>query len=144
MSRLGSLCLVVLSIAGVGEANRVWAQAPKPLRVVCEADYSIYFWRKEFQPDPELIYTTPGESLGGRFRIKLLAANRLAPADTLHIVVSYWDGQQYSVLQQITYDPGHLNASRQAGGVLTGEQRVYSPDLGRQLRYECRLSPEAL
>lgn len=115
------------------------AQVVPTLRVACQADYSIYHWSQEFRPDPEQIYSTPGVEVGQRFRFKVLAASRQAHSDTLIIVVSYWDGDQFTVLQHSTYDAAMLQSARRGGGALTGEQRVYSPDLGRQLRYQCRL-----
>ena len=121
--------------SGLGVA---WAQPAPLLQVECEAEYAVYQWRKVFQPDPDQPYTTPGEEVGQRFRLKVLASSRQTPGDTLHVLVSYWDGQQYRVIQQSTFGPEQVRAA-QGGGHLTGEQRIYSPDLGRQLRYQCRL-----
>ena len=139
-----------LSRAGVllaGLTSVVWAQGPQPGTphgpgLECEAEYSIFHWRQVFQPEPEALYDTPGVELGRRFRFKVTSASRQSAGDTLHIQVSYWDGRQYSILQHATYGPELIRAALAAGGDLTGEQRLYSPDLGRQLLYRCRLRTE--
>ena len=104
----------------------------------CDAQYSIFQWRRVFQADPVAVYDTPASELGGRFRIKVMAFSRQSAADTLKIQVSYWDGRQFSIMQDTTYGPDFIRTVLKSDGELTGEQRLYSPDLGRQLLYRCR------
>lgn len=138
------LCwLGLLMVCGV---NGAWAQAgpqtvpPSAIEpVTCETEYAIYGWRKVFRPDPDRPYAEPTEEVGRRFRIKVVWASARSRADTLKIAVQYWDGRQFAVLQQSVYGPEQLAAARATQGRLTGVQWLYSPDLGRQLRLECRL-----
>ena len=51
------------------------------------------------------MYDTPASELGGRFRIKVMAFSRQSAADTLKIQVFYWDGRQFSIMQDTTYGP---------------------------------------
>jgi poly-gamma-glutamate synthesis protein (capsule biosynthesis protein) len=95
-----------------------------------------------FHPDPLRPYAEQTQEVGQRFRLKVVWASVQAPADTLKIYVQYWDGSQFAVLQQSQYGPAQLAAARAAQGRLNGVQWLYSPDLGRQLRYECRLGAD--
>ena len=131
-------------------AGAVWAQPDVPSdldsdatsgaeAVTCETEYAIYGGRFVFRPDPLQPYAGQTREVGRRFRLKVVWASVKAPADTLKIYVQYWDGSQFAVLQQSQYGPAQLAAARVAQGRLSGVQWLYSPDLGRQLRYECRL-----
>jgi Bacterial capsule synthesis protein PGA_cap len=110
--------------------------------VTCETEYAIYGGRLVFQPDPLQPYAEQTQEVGRRFRLKVVWASVQAPADTLKIYVQYWDGSQFAVLQQSLFGPAQLTAARAAQGRLSGVQWLYSPDLGRQLRYECRLGAD--
>ncbi|MEY2621406.1 MAG: hypothetical protein RIT26_1226 [Pseudomonadota bacterium] len=107
--------------------------------ITCQAEYAIYGGQFVFRPDPASPYEAQTWAVGERFRLKAVWGSVHAPADTLKIYIQYWDGVQFAVLQQSVHGPAQLAAARQAQGRLTGLQWVYSPDLGRQLHYECRL-----
>ncbi|MDI9330832.1 MAG: hypothetical protein QM527_05910 [Alphaproteobacteria bacterium] len=93
-----------------------------------------------FVPDPDEPYAAATREVGQRFRLKVSWASVHARADTLVIDVQYWDGSQYITMQHSTYGPDILAAARAANGTLGPEQWLYSPDLGRALRYQCQLS----
>ena len=67
-----------------------------------------------------------------RFRFKGVVSLRDHQIDHIKITVSYRSSGQALILQQATYLPPF--AKNQS---LTGRQQIYSPDLGRELSYDC-------
>lgn len=67
-----------------------------------------------------------------RFRFKAIVNHNVVQVDHIKITVSYRSGPQALVLQQATYFPPFTNHQS-----LTGRQQLYSPDLGRELSYDC-------
>ena len=67
-----------------------------------------------------------------RFRFKGVVSLRGHQIDHIKITVSYRSSGQALILQQATYLPPF--AKNQS---LTGRQQIYSPDLGRELSYDC-------
>ncbi|MEY2659892.1 MAG: hypothetical protein RLZZ123_1064 [Pseudomonadota bacterium] len=112
------------------------------LAVSCQTEYAIYGGLLVFRPDPAQPYQAQTQDVGRRFRLKVVWSGESAKPDVLKIYVQYWDGRQFAVLQQSNYGPVQLASARAAQGQLTGVQWLYSPDLGRQLRYECRLGAD--
>ncbi len=70
-----------------------------------------------------------------RFRFKAIMSQGRDQLDHIKITVSYRSGPQALILQQATYLPPFV--SHQS---LTGRQQLYSPDLGRELSYECTVA----
>ena len=67
-----------------------------------------------------------------RFRFKAIVSQGSDQIDHIKITVSYRSSGQALILQQATYLPPF--AKNQS---LTGRQQLYSPDLGRELSYDC-------
>ncbi len=70
-----------------------------------------------------------------RFRFKAVLSLGASSLDHIKIFVSYRTAQEALILQQASYLPPFP-----VGQSLTGRQQLYSPDLGRELRYECKLA----
>lgn len=67
-----------------------------------------------------------------RFRFKAVVSLGEGQIEYIKITVSYRSSGQALILQQATYlPPFPQNQS------LTGRQQLYSPDLGRELSYDC-------
>ena len=69
-----------------------------------------------------------------RFRFKAIVAANAEHIENIKITVSYRTDKQPLILQQATYLPPFV--SHQS---LTGRQQLYSPNLGRELIYECTM-----
>lgn len=67
-----------------------------------------------------------------RFRFKAIFSQGSDQIEYIKITVSYRSSGQALILQQATYLPPF--AKNQS---LTGRQQIYSPDLGRELSYDC-------
>ena len=67
-----------------------------------------------------------------RFRFKAIVSQGGGQIEHIKITVSYRSSGQALILQQATYFPPF--AKNQS---LTGRQQLYSPDLGRELSYDC-------
>ena len=67
-----------------------------------------------------------------RFRFKAIVSQGSDEIEHIKITVSYRSSGQALILQQATYLPPF--AKNQS---LTGRQQLYSPDLGRELSYDC-------
>jgi hypothetical protein len=67
-----------------------------------------------------------------RFRFKAIVSQGSDQIEHIKITVSYRSSGQALILQQATYFPPF--AKNQS---LTGRQQLYSPDLGRELSYDC-------
>ena len=67
-----------------------------------------------------------------RFRFKAIVSKGSDEIEHIKITVSYRSSRQALILQQATYFPPF--AKNQS---LTGRQQLYSPDLGRELSYDC-------
>ena len=67
-----------------------------------------------------------------RFRFKAIVSQGSNQIEHIKITVSYRSSGQALILQQATYLPPF--AKNQS---LTGRQQLYSPDLGRELSYDC-------
>ena len=67
-----------------------------------------------------------------RFRFKAIVSLGGEQIQYIKITVSYRSSGQALILQQATYLPPFLQSQS-----LTGRQQIYSPDLGRELSYDC-------
>jgi len=67
-----------------------------------------------------------------RFRFKAIFSKGSIQIENIKITVSYRSSGQALILQQSTYLPPF--AKNQS---LTGRQQLYSPNLGRELSYDC-------
>ncbi len=67
-----------------------------------------------------------------RFRFKAIVSQGGDQIDYIKITVSYLSSGQALILQQATYLPPFAKSQS-----LTGRQQLYSPDLGRELSYDC-------
>ena len=69
-----------------------------------------------------------------RFRFKAVLSANAEHIENIKITVSYRTEKQPLILQQATYLPPFV--SHQS---LTGRQQLYSPNLGRELIYDCTM-----
>lgn len=69
-----------------------------------------------------------------RFRFKAILSASTEHIENIKITVSYRTDKQALILQQATYLPPFV--SHQS---LTGRQQLYSPNLGRELTYDCTI-----
>ncbi|NBS77235.1 MAG: hypothetical protein EBQ68_04980 [Betaproteobacteria bacterium] len=67
-----------------------------------------------------------------RFRFKAILSLGGDHIEHIKITVSYRSAGQALILQQATYLPPFTQSQS-----LTGRHQIYSPDLGRELSYEC-------
>ena len=67
-----------------------------------------------------------------RFRFKAIVSQGIDQIEYIKITVSYLSSGQALILQQATYLPPFAESQS-----LTGRQQLYSPDLGRELSYDC-------
>ena len=70
-----------------------------------------------------------------RFRFKAIVSLGADQIEYIKITVSYLSSGQALILQQTTYLPPFPQ-----GQSLTGRQQLYSPDLGRELSYDCTVT----
>ena len=69
-----------------------------------------------------------------RFRFKAILSANAEHIENIKITVSYRTDKQPLILQQATYLPPFVSHKS-----LTGRQQLYSPNLGRELIYECTM-----
>ena len=69
-----------------------------------------------------------------RFRFKAIVSLGGDQIEHIKITVSYRSSGQALILQQATYFPPFTKNQS-----LTGRQQLYSPDLGRELSYDCNV-----
>ena len=69
-----------------------------------------------------------------RFRFKAIVSQGSDQIEHIKITVSYLSSGQALILQQATYLPPFSQSQS-----LTGRQQLYSPNLGRELSYDCNL-----
>ena len=69
-----------------------------------------------------------------RFRFKAIVSLGSDQIEYIKITVSYLSSGQALILQQATYLPPFSQSQS-----LTGRQQLYSPNLGRELSYDCNL-----
>jgi hypothetical protein len=69
-----------------------------------------------------------------RFRFKAIVSLGSDQIEYIKITVSYRSSGQALILQQATYLPPFPQSQS-----LTGRQQLYSPNLGRELSYDCNL-----
>ena len=67
-----------------------------------------------------------------RFRFKAIVSQGSDQIEHIKITVSYLSSGQALILQQATYLPPFAKSQS-----LTGRQQLYSPNLGRELSYDC-------
>ncbi|MFV5214089.1 hypothetical protein ACLIIZ_10215 [Azonexus caeni] len=81
------------------------------------------------------IYRVPATNINDNFHFKAVVVAADGVAEYVKIYVYYQRRGQPILLQQATY-----RAPTADGRSLTGEQRLYSPILGRELQYDCALT----
>jgi len=100
------------------------------LRLQCQlfagGEDHVFFFAPTAQP-----YTAKPIDLE-RFRFKAIVSLGTDQIEHIKITVSYRSSGQVLILQQATYFPPFPQSQS-----LTGRQQLYSPDLGRELSYDC-------
>lgn len=123
------LCLVT-GVAAPGSA----AAAP---RLRCQLDQGGETQTVEFAPvrDP---YSVRSIDVRGNFRFKAVVIGDERRVEYIRLYTSYVTGRQPMLLHDARYaEPVAAVAPDPAA--LTGAQAVYSPVLGRELKYRCAL-----
>ena len=104
--------------------------ADQPPRLLCQLFAGGEDYQFVFAPTSAPYQANPIDL--ERFRFKGVVSLRGHQIDYIKINVSYRSSGQALILQQATYLPPF--AKNQS---LTGRQQIYSPDLGRELSYDC-------
>ncbi len=81
------------------------------------------------------IYRVPATNINDNFHFKAVVVAADGVAEYVKIYAYYQRSGQPILLQQASY-----RAPIADGRSLTGEQRLYSPILGRELQYDCALT----
>ncbi len=107
-------------------------------RLRCELDQGGQLWQFEFAPtqDP---YTPRPIDIGRHFRFKAVLIGNDAMVDYIKLYVYFQTARQPVLLQQLTYQAPQMQTEEAGPHALTGTVDVYSPYLGRQLRFGCAL-----
>jgi len=83
-------------------------------------------------------YTVAAQPVGERFRFKAVMVGEGGRVDYVKLYAYYQGARQPVLLQQAEYRAPAVT-SGQDPVALTGRQRLYSPDLERELSYGCAL-----
>lgn len=83
-------------------------------------------------------YTVAAQPVGERFRFKAVMVGEGSRVDYVKLYAYYQGARQPVLLQQTEYRAPAVT-SGQDPMALTGRQRLYSPDLERELTYGCAL-----
>jgi hypothetical protein len=116
--------------------NHAWA-APV-LR--CQFEVNALTYQHDFKPvtDP---YTAQSVDLDGRFRFKAVMLADAQRVSLINLYVFYQTRRQPIILQHTKYvEP--LAQRDPAPSALTGQVALYSPFLGKELKYACALYEE--
>jgi len=124
------LKLVVLGMSLVVCA--VCSAAPLDSRLQCKLFAGGEDHQFVFVPTPHPYRVKPVDL--ERFRFKAILSANSEQIENIKISVSYRTEKQPLILQQATYLPPFV--SHQS---LTGRQQLYSPNLGRELIYDCTM-----
>ena len=107
----------------------------------CQLDYGGQTQVLDIRPQTDPYAARP-VSIGDHFRFKAVAIGDDSRVDYVKIHVHYLTPRQPMLLQHATYlAPAPTAATDDR--TLTGDQRLYSPDLGRELDYRCALRETA-
>lgn len=126
--------ILFLAAALAGKASA----APPLLR--CELHQAGEIRTLDFVPvsDP---YTVKPVDINGRFRFKAVYIGSERQIDYIKLYVYYQERRQWVLLHQAKYFPP-FNPAMLPSASLTGTNYVYSPGLGRELKYGCALLGE--
>lgn len=102
----------------------------QPTRMQCQLFAGGEDYQFVFAPTPDPYQANPIDL--ERFRFKGVVSLRDNQIEYIKITVAYRSSQQALILQQATYLPPFAKNKS-----LTGRQQIYSPDLGRELSYDC-------
>lgn len=128
--QLLSLKLIVLGMSLV--VCSVCSAEPLDSRLQCKLFAGGEDHQFIFVPTPHPYRAKPIDL--ERFRFKAIVSANAEHIENIKITVSYRTDKQPLILQQATYLPPFV--SHQS---LTGRQHLYSPNLGRELIYECTM-----
>lgn len=112
-------------------------QAGAAPRLECRLEHggTTYTVQASAVTDP---YTVAPQPVGDRFRFKAVMVGEGGRVDYVKLYAYYQGARQPVLLQQAEYRAPAVT-SGQDPLALTGKQRLYSPDLGRELSYGCAL-----
>ncbi len=82
-------------------------------------------------------YTVPAQDIGGRFRFKAVVGGEAQRIEYVKIYAYYQASDQPVLLHTAKYLPPWPKGG--AANSLTGQNSLYSPDLGRELQFGCAL-----
>ena len=104
--------------------------ASQPLRLQCQLFAGGEDYQFVFAPTTHPYSAKPIDL--ERFRFKAIVSQGGNQIENIKITVSYRSSGQALILQQATYLPPFAKSQS-----LTGRQQLYSPDLGREISYDC-------
>ena len=130
--------LAFTPLVGLFLANAVWAVP----RLVCEVSQGGETQQLQFGVTPNP-YDAEAQSINERFRLKVVMVPAAQGIAYINIYAYYLSANRPVLLQQAKYLLPKAQQSP-SGDALTGRQYLYSPDLGRELVYQCALIDEAL
>lgn len=131
-TRPALLAVLLTLAAGAGAAPRL----------NCQIDQGGDTWRLEFSPvaDP---YRVTATDINGNFRFKAVVVGDPTHVDYVKIYTYYQTARQAVLLHEARYAAPVVTPASASPAALTGYQYVYSPRLGRELRYGCALVESA-
>ena len=125
-----TLCLWKRSCIAAGLMVTASFASSQQQRLQCQLFAGGEDYKFIFSPTADPYSTKPIDL--ERFRFKAAVSLGGVEIEHIKITVSYRSSVQALILQQATYLPPFPQ-----GQSLTGRQQIYSPDLGRELSYDC-------
>lgn len=107
-------------------------------RLRCDVDQGGELRQFEFAPQADP-YTPRPIDIRRHFRFKAVVVGSDAAVDYVKLYTYFQTSRQPVLLQQLTYLAPQPQREPTGPHALTGTVDVYSPELGRQMRYGCAL-----
>lgn len=107
----------------------------------CQIDQGYKTYVQDFLPSDNPYRAEPMD-VRGRFRFKAVVYSAGAQVDYVKLYAYYFLRGQPVLIHMAQHDAPAVSASPDLGA-LTGLQRVYSPRLGHEMRYQCALREAA-
>ena len=134
LSFIRQLCLAVLAQILLPPSAALAADSP---RLRCQFDTSGERRELDFAPTAEP-YLVPAIPVGRHFRFKAVVTARDGQIEWISLYTYYPDGDRTVLLHTARHAAPPITDGRNPFA-LTGEQRVYSPILERELVFGCAL-----
>lgn len=103
----------------------------------CQFEVNAETYQHDFAPVTNP-YTVQSVDLGGRFRFKAVVLGDATQVQLIDLYASYQTSRQPMILQHAQF-VAPLAKPQPAPDALTGRVALYSPFLGKELKYACAL-----